>query len=121
MVSTCINPTNCLMALVLYVSVKEKKFGDKCNSNEDCHFNGSYCAMDRSNTKSTCQCLPEFEVTNHIDKCGHGKYLCYILCITLLLSICPSFLLLFIYYLLRFTQKLLTPTCPPSYSPVIVF
>ncbi|VVC25049.1 Hypothetical protein CINCED_3A007698 [Cinara cedri] len=52
--------------------VREKKFGDECDSNEDCNFNGSTCAMDRSNKKSSCQCLPEFEVTNHIDKCGHN-------------------------------------------------
>ncbi|XP_025408367.1 uncharacterized protein LOC112682101 isoform X2 [Sipha flava] len=50
--------------------VKEKKFGDKCDSNEDCHFNGSICTVDRSNKKASCQCRPEFAVTNHIDKCG---------------------------------------------------
>ncbi|XP_050419594.1 uncharacterized protein LOC126832741 isoform X2 [Adelges cooleyi] len=51
--------------------VAEKKFGDKCEVNEDCNFNGSMCTMDRSNRKATCQCRPEFAVTNHINKCGH--------------------------------------------------
>jgi len=50
--------------------VTERKFGDKCESNDDCHFNGSICRIDRSNKK--CLCQPEFEATNHIDKCGHN-------------------------------------------------
>ncbi|XP_050540474.1 uncharacterized protein LOC126905104 [Daktulosphaira vitifoliae] len=53
------------------VSNTEKKFGDKCEVNEDCNFNGSMCTMDRSNKKATCQCRPELAVTNHINKCGN--------------------------------------------------
>ncbi|KAL4120875.1 hypothetical protein QTP88_013488 [Uroleucon formosanum] len=56
---------------LFFYRVTERKFGDKCESNDDCHFNGSICRIDRSNKK--CLCQPEFEATNHIDKCGHTK------------------------------------------------
>lgn len=62
-----------LHIIIIIISVTERKFGDKCESNDDCHFNGSICRIDRSNKK--CLCQPEFEATNHIDKCGHSTYL----------------------------------------------
>lgn len=54
--------------------VKENKFGDKCNNDEDCHFNGSQCVTDRSDQKKSCQCRKEFSATNHVDKCGISKF-----------------------------------------------
>jgi hypothetical protein len=50
----------------------DKKIGDKCDETNDCGFDGAICAGDK---KSTCQCLPELSVSNHIDKCGKRMYL----------------------------------------------
>ncbi|KAL2718508.1 uncharacterized protein V1478_012384 [Vespula squamosa] len=44
-----------------------KKFGDSCEADRDCGFDGSYCET----KKNICTCKEEFKVTNHIDKCGH--------------------------------------------------
>ncbi|XP_046838116.1 uncharacterized protein LOC124432878 isoform X1 [Vespa crabro] len=44
-----------------------KKFGDNCEADRDCGFDGSYCEA----KKNICTCKEEFKVTNHIDKCGH--------------------------------------------------
>ncbi|KAH0946026.1 hypothetical protein HN011_010949 [Eciton burchellii] len=44
-----------------------KKFGDVCESDQECGFTGSYCEP----KSRKCICKEEFEVTNHIDKCGH--------------------------------------------------
>lgn len=46
-----------------------KKFGDICEADNECGFAGSYCAP----KKKVCACKEEFEATNHLDKCGHGK------------------------------------------------
>ncbi|KAL0271756.1 UNVERIFIED_CONTAM: hypothetical protein PYX00_008752 [Menopon gallinae] len=42
------------------------KFGDKCNTTQQCGFRGSVCDA----TLKLCQCVPELPVTNHLDKCG---------------------------------------------------
>ncbi|XP_033229617.1 uncharacterized protein LOC117181159 [Belonocnema kinseyi] len=44
----------------------KQKFGDVCREDKDCGFDGSFCKPD----KKKCYCREEFEVTNHIDKCG---------------------------------------------------
>ncbi|KAJ8912451.1 hypothetical protein NQ315_002817, partial [Exocentrus adspersus] len=44
----------------------DKKFGDKCNYNSECGFDGSYC----DDITKKCLCKPEVPVTNHLDKCG---------------------------------------------------
>jgi hypothetical protein len=49
----------------------DKKIGDKCDLTSECGFDGAVCAGDK---KSTCQCVPELPATNHIDKCGKGRY-----------------------------------------------
>lgn len=46
-----------------------KKFGDVCEVDNECGFAGSYC----ESKKKLCTCREEFEATNHLDKCGHGK------------------------------------------------
>lgn len=46
-----------------------KKFGDNCEVDNECGFAGSYCEP----KKKKCTCREEFETTNHLDKCGHGK------------------------------------------------
>jgi len=46
-----------------------KKFGDVCEEDNECGFAGSYCEP----KKKVCTCREEFEATNHLDKCGHGK------------------------------------------------
>lgn len=46
-----------------------KKFGDKCESTDDCSFQGSIC----DSKKKSCQCIEELKATNHIDKCGRGN------------------------------------------------
>lgn len=46
-----------------------KKFGDKCDSTQECGFHGSIC----DSKKRSCQCIEELPATNHIDKCGKGK------------------------------------------------
>lgn len=46
-----------------------KKFGDVCEVDNECGFAGSYCEP----KKKVCTCREEFEATNHLDKCGHGK------------------------------------------------
>ncbi|XP_011863255.1 PREDICTED: uncharacterized protein LOC105559514 isoform X2 [Vollenhovia emeryi] len=45
----------------------KKKFGDDCQDDKECGFDGSYCEP-----KKKCGCKEEFEATNHIDKCGHA-------------------------------------------------
>uniref|UniRef100_A0A1B6D9A5 EB domain-containing protein n=1 Tax=Clastoptera arizonana TaxID=38151 RepID=A0A1B6D9A5_9HEMI len=42
-----------------------KKFGDRCEETHECGFDNSIC----DKQKKLCQCLPEYPVTNHIDKC----------------------------------------------------
>lgn len=42
------------------------KFGDKCDTNSDCRFEGSIC----DGKAKTCRCSPDLPATNHIDKCG---------------------------------------------------
>ncbi|XP_026682980.1 uncharacterized protein LOC103514133 [Diaphorina citri] len=44
----------------------EKKFGDKCVETKECGVENSFC----DEGSKQCQCLPEFSVTNHYDKCG---------------------------------------------------
>ncbi|XP_011704958.1 PREDICTED: uncharacterized protein LOC105460210 isoform X2 [Wasmannia auropunctata] len=46
----------------------KQKFGDDCRADKECGFAGSYCEP----KKNKCACKEEFEVTNHIDKCGHA-------------------------------------------------
>ncbi|XP_012522078.1 uncharacterized protein LOC105828349 isoform X2 [Monomorium pharaonis] len=46
----------------------KQKFGDDCLKDRECGFGGSYCEP----KKKICACKEEFEVTNHIDKCGHA-------------------------------------------------
>lgn len=46
-----------------------KKFGDKCETTQECGFPGSIC----DSKKRSCQCIEELPVTNHIDKCGKGN------------------------------------------------
>lgn len=48
----------------------KKKFGDKCASTDECGFEGAVC--DEMTNK--CYCRPEVPVTNHLDKCGIGKF-----------------------------------------------
>ncbi|XP_055324047.1 uncharacterized protein LOC129578864 isoform X2 [Sitodiplosis mosellana] len=43
-----------------------KKFGDKCETTQECGFPGSIC----DSKKRSCQCVEALPVTNHIDKCG---------------------------------------------------
>lgn len=43
------------------------KFGDKCETTQQCGFVGSICYQ------SYCTCSPELMSTNHVDKCGKGK------------------------------------------------
>ncbi|KAM0728865.1 hypothetical protein ACS0PU_004219 [Formica fusca] len=45
-----------------------KKFGDVCETDNECGFAGSYCEP----KKKLCACKEEFEATNHLDKCGHA-------------------------------------------------
>lgn len=45
------------------------KFGDKCETTDDCGFRDSVCDP----KKKSCQCVPEFPITNHMDKCGKGE------------------------------------------------
>ncbi|XP_070157155.1 uncharacterized protein Jus isoform X2 [Polyergus mexicanus] len=45
-----------------------KKFGDICEKDNECGFANSYCEP----KKKLCACKEEFEVTNHLDKCGHA-------------------------------------------------
>ncbi|XP_065333684.1 uncharacterized protein jus isoform X1 [Cloeon dipterum] len=44
----------------------DKKFGDRCESSSECGVRGGFCDP----VKKTCQCKPELQVTNHIDRCG---------------------------------------------------
>ncbi|XP_063218208.1 uncharacterized protein LOC134528486 [Bacillus rossius redtenbacheri] len=43
-----------------------KKFGDRCDEDDECSFGGAMCDKE----KKMCQCLPELDVTDHVDKCG---------------------------------------------------
>lgn len=54
-----------------YANRGKKKFGDKCESTQECGFPGSIC----DSKKRSCQCIEDLPVTNHIDKCGKGKSL----------------------------------------------
>uniref|UniRef100_A0A1B6KBY1 EB domain-containing protein n=2 Tax=Graphocephala atropunctata TaxID=36148 RepID=A0A1B6KBY1_9HEMI len=45
-----------------------KKFGDRCETTEECGFRGSFCDQGLK----SCQCLPKLSATNHIDKCGQA-------------------------------------------------
>lgn len=45
-----------------------RKFGDSCKQTEECGFDRSIC----DSSTNTCQCQPEYPVTNHINKCGKG-------------------------------------------------
>lgn len=49
---------------------QKKKFGDKCSSTDECGFEGSVC----DDLSGKCICRPEFPATNHLDKCGVGKF-----------------------------------------------
>lgn len=53
-----------------YANRGTKKFGDKCEGTQECGFPGSICDA----KKRSCQCIEDLPVTNHIDKCGKGKY-----------------------------------------------
>ncbi|XP_034935804.1 uncharacterized protein jus isoform X2 [Chelonus insularis] len=44
-----------------------KKFGDGCQEDWECGFDGSFCDP----RVKRCYCREEFHATNHIDKCGH--------------------------------------------------
>ncbi|XP_045460675.1 uncharacterized protein LOC123671060 isoform X3 [Harmonia axyridis] len=46
----------------------ERKYGDRCNSTEQCSFDGSFCDENRWK----CYCRPELPVTNQVDKCGEA-------------------------------------------------
>ncbi|XP_020282207.1 uncharacterized protein LOC109853981 [Pseudomyrmex gracilis] len=46
----------------------DQKFGDPCETDNDCGFGGSYCEP----KKNKCNCKEEYEATNHLDKCGHA-------------------------------------------------
>lgn len=48
----------------------DKKFGDRCESSSECGVIGGYCDP----SKKTCQCNPDLQVTNHIDRCGKGEF-----------------------------------------------
>lgn len=48
-----------------------KKFGDKCESTQECGFPRATC----DSKKKSCQCVENYPVTNHIDKCGKGNFL----------------------------------------------
>nr|CAD7424645.1 unnamed protein product [Timema monikensis] len=65
-----LSPTYCkcdvLFLFVVTVGRGEKKFGDKCVEDQECGFDGSIC----DKGKGMCQCLPELQATNHLDKCG---------------------------------------------------
>lgn len=77
---TCHLPTICRtnssLSPILFADYSKRgplKFGDKCEKTEDCGFPDSVCDP----KKKSCQCIPEYSVTNHIDKCGRGEYRCY--------------------------------------------
>lgn len=59
----------CSSPLSDYANRGTKKFGDKCESTEECGFPGSVC----DSKKKSCQCIEELPITNHLDKCGKGK------------------------------------------------
>ncbi|KAK9879086.1 hypothetical protein WA026_003899 [Henosepilachna vigintioctopunctata] len=46
----------------------EKKFGDRCNSTDQCSFEGSVCVE----AYGRCYCRPELPVSNQVDKCGEA-------------------------------------------------
>lgn len=46
------------------------KFGDKCQTTNFCGVYWGVC----DTVLHTCQCLPEYPITNHYDKCGKRKY-----------------------------------------------
>lgn len=48
-----------------------KKFWDKCNSTQECGFEGSVC----DDLSGRCVCHHDLPVTNHLDKCGVGKFI----------------------------------------------
>lgn len=56
----------------------DKKFGDRCESSSECGVIGGYCDP----SKKTCQCNPELQVTNHIDRCGKGEFLSVLISIS---------------------------------------
>ncbi|XP_065170060.1 uncharacterized protein jus isoform X2 [Atheta coriaria] len=47
------------------VQSKRTLFGDKCNETKECDFPNAVCQKIKG-----CQCVDEFPVTNHLDKCG---------------------------------------------------
>lgn len=49
-------------------SIGEKKYGDRCNSTDQCTFGGAIC----EETSGRCYCKPELPVTNQVDKCGEA-------------------------------------------------
>ena len=49
----------------------DKKIGDRCDSNNDCGFDGAVCTGDK---RMTCQCQSDLPASNHIDKCGKRTY-----------------------------------------------
>lgn len=68
--SLSLTPTLSVFLFADYASRGQKKFGDKCENTLECGFPGSICDP----KKKSCQCTEDLPVTNHIDKCGKGKF-----------------------------------------------
>lgn len=57
------------LSIADYSSRGKLKFGDKCETDNECGFPHSIC----DSKMKKCQCVEDMPATNHLDKCGKSN------------------------------------------------